>query len=538
MNRISNLADTRTAIAIVAATAFLLIASSCCSQPADSVQPTATPTAIGGELTLLRADPSTLDPAVCGDSTSSRYIVEIFSGLVTLDEDLNVIGDIAEDWDVSADGKTYTFHLREGVRFHDGRPVTASDFKYSIERAADPQTGSPVAEAYLGDIVGVKEKLAGKTDDVSGVKVIDDSTLEITIDAPKAYFLTKLVHCTAYVVDSDNVESGDDWWRRPNGTGPFSLAEWLEGDKIVLERNDYYYRGVANLDSVTFLLKGDSMMMYENDQIDITGVGSASIERVLDPTNPLNQQLVIAPELSVLYIGFNNEIPPFDDIAVRQAFCHAVDKDKLIEILVKNTVYPADGMLPPGMPGHDEDLAGLDYDVTYAQQLIAGSAYSDGLPPIVLSVSGDGTGVSSLYSAIAWMWQQNLGAQVEIQSTEFDTLLDDLRDYELQAFTIGWIADYPDPENFLDLLFHSESVENHTRYSNPSVDALLEAARVESDTDARLSTYGAIEQTIVNDAPCLPLYFDLDYYLVKPEVKGFHPAPLVVPTFKDVWIDN
>ena len=134
------------------------------------------------------------------------------------------------------------------------------------------------------------------------------------------------------------------------------------------------------------------------------------------------------------------------------------------------------------------------------------------------------------------MWQQNLGVEVEIQSTEFDTLLDDLREYELQAFTIGWIADYPDPENFLDLLFHSQSVENHTRYSNPSVDALLEAARVESDADARLAIYGEVEQAIVNDAPCLPIYFDQDYYLVKPRVEGFHPMPLVAPTFKDVWV--
>jgi oligopeptide transport system substrate-binding protein len=537
VSRISNWPKSTTAIILATAT-FLLIACSCGPQPSDSVSPTATPTATGGELTLLRAAPSTLDPAVCGDSTSASYIVEIFSGLVTLDNDLNVVGDIAEDWEVSADGKTYTFHLRQGVKFHDGRALTAGDFKYSIERAADPATGSPVAEAYLGDIVGVKEKLAGEADEVSGVRVIDDGTLEITIDAPKAYFLAKLVHCTAYVVDSDNVESGDDWWRHPNGIGPFSLAEWLEGDRIVLERNDYYYRGVAKLDSVTFLLRGDSMMMYENDQIHITGVGSASIERVLDPTNPLNEQLVVAPELSILYIGFNNEIPPFDDAAVRRAFCHAVDKDKLIEILLKDTVFPADGILPPGMPGHNESLQGLDYDVTYSQQLIDESAYSDGLPPVVLSVSGDCTGVSALYSAIAWMWQENLGAQVEIQSTEFDTLLYDLRGYELQTFTIGWIADYPDPENFLDLLFHSGSVENHTRYSEADVDALLEAARVESDTEARLAIYGEIEQAIVNDAPCLPIYFDQDYYLVKPEVKGFHPSPLVSPIFKDVWIDK
>ena len=515
-----------------------MVISGCGPQATGDVGPASETSATGGGLTLLRAAPSTLDPALCGDSTSAGYMVEIFSGLVTLDAELNVIGDIAEDWDVSADGKTYTFHLRQGVKFHDGRAVTAGDFKYSIERAADPDTRSPVAAAYLGDIVGVKEKLAGAADEVSGVRVIDDNTLEITIDAPKAYFLAKLTHPTTFVVDSADVSSEDEWWRRPNGTGPFSLAEWLEGDRIVLERNDHYYRGAANLDSVTFLLRGDSMMMYENDQINITSVGAASIGRVLDPTNPLNKQLMVIPELSITYIGFNNEMPPFDDAAVRQAFCHAVDKDALLAILMKDTVYPADGILPLGLPGHSDGLAGLEYDVDHAQQLIAGSAYSSGLPPIVLSVSGDCTGTSALYSAVAWMWQQNLGVQVEIQSVEFDTLIDDLRGYELQAFAIGWIADYPDPENFLDLLFHSGSVENHTRYSNPGVDAALEAARVESDVDARLAMYGAIEQSIVNDAPCLPLYFDQDYYLVKLEVKGFNPTPLIVPTFKDVWVDK
>jgi len=259
---------------------------------------------------------------------------------------------------------------------------------------------------------------------------------------------------------------------------------------------------------------------------------------VLDPTNPLNEELVIAPELSVYYIGFNTAMPPFDDAKVRQAFCHAVDKDEIIEVLLKDTVSSAAGILPPGMPGYNEELEGLHMDVARAQQLIAESSYQDGLPPIVLSVPGSCAAVSAVDLAIAWMWQENLGVEVTIQSVEWETFLDDVREGRFQMFQIGWIADYPDAENFLDLLFHSESMENHTNYRNPEVDELLEMARVESDVDARLAMYQGIEQIIVADAPWLPLWFGQSYYLVKPEVRGFSPAPMVIPMLKDVWLEE
>ena len=464
--------------------------------------------------------------------------MEIFSGLVTLDSDLNVVEDIAQSYDISPDGRTYTFHLRDGVTFHNGKAVTASDFKYSIERAADPETGSPVAEAYLGDIVGVKEKLRGEADEVGGVKVVDEKTLEITIDAPKAYFLSKLTYPTAFVVDEENVTSGPNWWQHPNGTGPFKLGQWQKGERIVLERNELFYRDQAKLEKVTFHFAGNAMTMYERGEIDITPVGTANIERVLDPTNPLNKELVTVPELSIWYVGFNTAIPPFDDEKVRQAFCHAVDKDKSIEILLKDIVTPAYGILPPGMPGYNEELEGLSYDVARAQQLLANSSYHDGLPPIVLSVPGGCAGVSSLDIAIASMWQENLGVEVEIEAVEWETFLNDLRAGRFQAYEIGWVADYPDPEDFLDLLFHSESTENHTGYSNPDVDRLLEAARVENDLDARMAIYQEVEQIIVNDAPWLPISFGRSYFLVKPYVKGFSPAPMVIPYLKDVWIER
>jgi len=259
---------------------------------------------------------------------------------------------------------------------------------------------------------------------------------------------------------------------------------------------------------------------------------------VLDPSNPLNEELVIVPELSLGYVGFDTTTPPFDDEKVRQALCHAVDREKLIDVLLKGLVSPASGILPPGLPGYSGGVEGLAYDVALAQQLLAESEYQDGLPPVVFSVSGTGAAVGGHTEAIAWMWQENLGIEVEIEVVDFDTFLGELRGGAYQAFEIGWVADYPDPENFLDLLFHSDSVENHCGYSNPLVDQLLEEARVETDVDQRLALYHEAEQAIVDDAAVLPLWFQTSHYLVKPYVRGYSPAPMGIPILKDVWVDR
>ncbi|MDY6918185.1 MAG: peptide ABC transporter substrate-binding protein, partial [Chloroflexota bacterium] len=333
-------------------------------------------------------------------------------------------------------------------------------------------------------------------------------------------------------------QSGGDWWRHPNGTGPFELLEWTVGQRLVLERHDGYYRGAAHVQYVTFRFTGSPMMLYETGEIDITQIGTTDIERALDPANVLNEQLLIVPQLSLGYVGFNNAIPPFDDEKVRQAFCHAVDKEGIISILLKNTVSPAYGILPPGIPGHDEGLEGLKYDVAQAQRLLAESSYREGLPPVVLAVPGFCTEVAPSAEALAWMWQENLGVDVEIQLVEWDTFFDELREGTLQAFEIGWIADYADAENFLDLLFHSESVENHTCYNNPVVDELLEEAGVEADVESRMATYQAAEHAIVEDAPLLPLWFERSYFLVKPYVEGFSPTPMVAPIYRDVRVDR
>jgi oligopeptide transport system substrate-binding protein len=320
----------------------------------------------GATLNLVGSDPPTLDPHLSMDSTSAAYIVEIFSGLVTLSPELEVVPDIAERWEVNEGGTVYTFYLRDDAKFHDGKAVTARDFKYSFERACDPWTGSVVADTYLSDIVGAQEKLYGFADEVAGVEVVDDHTLQITIDAPKPYFLGKLTHSTAFVVDKDNVERGGGTWTdKPNGTGPFKLREYRFGRQIVLEPNEYYYgESKPSVEQVNFILAGGSAMtMYENGELEAVPVGLNDIERVTDPTNPLNKELTIAPTMSTFYLGFNVNQPPFDDVKVRQAFNYALDKQRIMDVIYKKTVPAATGVVPPTMPDyHNEDLEVLSFD--------------------------------------------------------------------------------------------------------------------------------------------------------------------------------
>lgn len=513
------------------------------TKPTLEARPTARP---GATLNLPGAEPPTLDPALTQDATSAGYIVEIFSGLVTLDRDLEVVPDIAESWALSDDDTTYTFHLRHDVKFHDGKPVTAQDFRYSIERACDPATGSIVADTYLGDIVGCQAKLRGRADEVSGVVVVDDYTLDITIDSPKAYFLSKLTYPTAFVVDQENVEgSVQPWTDRPNGTGPFRLAEYELGLRIVLEWNEAYYGSPKPaLEQVNFLLAGGSAMtMYETGELDAVPVGLTDIERVLDSSNPLNKELsVTLPTLSIFYIGFDIQEPPFDDQKVRQAFNYAIDKDKYVDVVSKKTQVKAVGILPPGMPGYNEDLQGYPYDPEKARQLIAESRYGDvsKLPEITINVPGGGGAADRQVSAIVEMYKQNLGVDVAIEQTDWATYLQDLRAHRYQMFglTAGWIGDYPDPQDFLDILFHSGSRNNDMEYSNPEVDRLLEEARVEQDFEQRMELYQQAEKTILEDAPIVPLTHDAEYWLTKPYVKGMIYPPVIIPKLKYVSISK
>lgn len=505
--------------------------------PVPGITPAATsePRLTSQELRLYGDDPLTLDPAISQDVSSWEYLLHIFSGLVGLDDELRVVPDIASKWDVSSDGRTYTFTLRPDVKFHDGKPVRASDFKYSLERAGDPRLKSPVASTYLGDIVGVAEKLAGEATEISGVVIKDEYTLEITIDSPKEYFISKLTYPTAFVLDKANVEASDGWTQRPNGTGPFKLQEWKKDQAIVLERNDLYYGQKPILQRVRFHLGGGlPLTMYENGELDVAEVGTSNIDRVTDPSNPLNQELRVTPMLSTAYLGLNTRVEPFNDVNVRRAMVHALDRDKIASVLFRGTVTKAEGILPPGMPGYDKELKGPGYDLERARQIIKESTYRDvgNLPFITFSVSAGGGGLATSFADI---YQQGLQLEMAVEQVD-QGFYDDLEAGRYQLFYLGWVADYPDPQNFLDILFHSKSQGNYTGYSNQKVDELLEMARVERDAGKRVARYREAERIIVEDAPVIPLYHSVSYTLVKPHVKGLVLTPMGILSLKSVEV--
>jgi oligopeptide transport system substrate-binding protein len=497
----------------------------------------------GGIFRRLWADPPTLDPHQVTDTTSAGLIVEIFSGLARLNNDLQIVPDLAESWKISDDGIVYTFTLRENLTFSDGSPLNAADFKYSWERASHPDTESTVAEVYLGDIVGINEIVDGDAVSAAGIEVIDDRTLRVTIDAPKPYFIAKLTYPTAFVVKRSNVESGlDNWTDEPVGTGHFILEDYKVGERIVLARNENYNGRKAYLEKVLFNLAGGiAMAMYETDEIDVTGVGLADLDRVQDPTEELNADLVeVPPGFSISYIGFNTTKPPFDDSKFRQALNLAIDKELIADSVYANLVTPAYNILPPGFVGHTDDIDGLTFDAERARTLIAESAYADPdeRPRIVITIPGTGGSPALDVEIVADMWETELGVKAEIQQVEWATYLQDLNRERLQAFGgLGWEADYPDPQDFLDILFHSESPGNHGQYSNSKVDSWVEEARTEQDPQKRSDLYNLAEQEIISDAAWLPLWFDTQgQALIKPQIQGYKFTPLIVPKLGEIWI--
>jgi oligopeptide transport system substrate-binding protein len=507
-----------------------------------------------GALRLPGSDPITLDPALAGDAASATYIVEIFGGLVTIDPQLNIVPDIAKELPTRENGGivnnpdgtvTYTFHLRNDVVFHNtDHVVTAGDFKYSMERALNPRTASTVAEAYLGDIVGAKDMARGQADEVKGIEAVDDSTLKLTIDAPKPYFLAKLTYPTAFVVDQQQVESDKNWTRAPHGTGPYMLknkSDWKLGESITLHANDRYHLGKPSVETVTFLLAGGSVLtMYENNEIDVAGVSVTDIDRVQDPTSNLNAEYVTGDDLSISYIGFNTQTEPFNDPKVRQAFAHAIDREKIAKVVLKDMLPVAQGVMMPGLPGYNPDSKALSFDPELATQLLKESKYGgpDGLPTVTITEVGGGANVGFDTQAMVEMWKQNLGVDVQIEQTEAASFFDDLDSGRLQMFVTGWIMDYPDPEDVLDVHFYSQSRINNTRYSNPALDALLEQARIEQDVNRRMSLYQQAEQIVIEDAVWVPLYNGRDHALVKPYVKGFGFPPMVIPHLRYVTIEQ
>jgi oligopeptide transport system substrate-binding protein len=484
----------------------------------------------GGES----SDPRDYDPATTRGSGDKMA----YSGLFSFSPKLELMNDLVETYSVK-DGTVFTFTLRENTRFHDGRAVTAQDVIYSWERAADPDTNSDTVLTYLGDIVGVKERKAGQADHISGLRAIDDRTLEVTIDKPKPYFLAKLTFPTAFVVDRANVESGEDWYRHPNGTGPYKLVSWVSMQEMDYERNDAFYLGAPAIRYVVVKLNsGVPIRLYESGDIDIGTVYYYDVPRVSDPDDPLNDQLTSGVDLCTLFVVFDNTRPPFDDIKVRQAFSLAFDRRQFVNIVYDGVMLPATGLYPPGMPGRREGLDSLRFDPEAAKALLAESKYAADFPAVVMTDTGYGSSVSNDIAAMAAMWKKNLGVTIRVENLQPEKFWDEIEAGNRgQMWSSGWCADYPDPENFADVLFHSEGNANEGGYSNAELDAILEAARTEADVAKRIGMYQQAEDIILRDVPVLFTIHYVSYILVKPYIQGFVYTPIDIPIERYLSID-
>lgn len=483
-------------------------------------------------------NPAENDPAT---TRSSGNFYLVYSGLVTFNPAMELQPDLARSWEVNQDGSEYIFHLDPDAVFHNGRPVTAEDVVYSWERAAAPETGSETVLTYLGDIQGVRAKREGRADRISGLQVIDDHTLQVTLEQPVPYFLLKLTYPTGFVVDNQNVEQGGDWYRAPNGTGPYRLSRWTSRKEILYERFDAYHGEKPAIKAILIVMyQGTGLQLYELGATDMAGVAYSDLIRFTDPSDPMHNELQSSLNMCTRYVTMDVNQPPFDDTKVRQAFAMSVDKERYVRVITEGGAIAAKGLYPPALPGYDKNSKGLEFNPEKARLLLKESKYGKGeLPEILFSLPNYGSYVSESVSSIVQMWEENLGIKIIVQNIDpeyYQDALDDGRHGQL--ISEGWCADYPDPENFADVLFHSGSDMNRSNYANPELDRLLEEARVEEDIVRRMEMYRQAEEIIVNDAPAVFWTHSKTYTLVKPYLKGYVGTPIGIPLERYLWIDS
>jgi oligopeptide transport system substrate-binding protein len=484
----------------------------------------------------LTAEATTLDPATVEDGTTIDLLQCIFEGLVKWDEQNRIVPGMAEKWEVSPDGKTYTFHLRHGVKFHNGREMTAEDFKYSFDRACDPSTKSTTAATYLKDIVGVADRLANKqgVTEISGIKVVDPYTLTITLDSAKPYWLGNMTYAIAYVVCKEEISQtgGALSELSASGTGPFKLVEFKSAYRVVLAANPDYYGGRPKVDFIERPVLKDAnarLNNYETDKLDIVDLSPHDLDRINgDPK--LKADLKPFARSATWYLALNQDAlgSPFGKRDVRRAFAMAVDKKEIIRIALKGQANLANGVVSPGMDHYAPTITPIPYDPAQAKALLAKAGYPGGVgfPTLTLSFRQDMPWVGDTAQIVISQLKANLGISVQLRPMEWAQFLKERTDKTMAFSHLRWSADYLDPQDFLSVLLHSskrvngaeDHPENGVGYSNPAFDRLCDQADVEPDTQKRMALYAQAEQIAVDDAPWIPIYYQRDLELIKPRV--------------------
>jgi peptide/nickel transport system substrate-binding protein/oligopeptide transport system substrate-binding protein len=493
---------------------------------------------------MIGANPATLDPTFMTDIYGGSVVRQIFDGLVQFDAHLNVIPAIAEFWESSRDGRTWTFTLRRGVEFHHGREVTAHDVVYSFTRVLDPQRPGPVTELFQY-IQGAEEFTQGKTPRVRGLKAVDRYTFQMVLEEPLASILATLGLPNAAIVPQEEVERlGDHFGRAPVGAGPFKFVRWDPNREIVLAANDLYYEGRPLLDAVVFKIVVGSKLEERFDEflkgnLEEAIIPGGKTEEVRTDRAYRHYLRFRKPTLSFLYIGFNTQTKPFDDQRVRQAFNYAVNKEAIVREITQRGAITATGALPPGMPGYDPALQGYYFHPEKAKRLLAEAGYPDGagFPTVQLwSVHQAETTKAEL--AAYQRYLANLGVTVDIHyAADWPAYKTMLQQGKLPMFRLVRYASIPDADYFLAPMLHSASPTNYTFYRNPLVNRLLEQARGEADPVQRMGLYREVERLIMDDAPWIAQNYHVFDYLYQPYVQGIEISLLgnrAIP-LKKVW---
>lgn len=513
----------------------------------------------------------------------------IYNSLVTYRSEItgpgqkltDIVPELAESWTVSPDGKTYTFKLRKGVKFHNGREMDASDIKYSYERLANPKNASTgLWTADILNFVGLKkfqeDAKAGKTNmSIEGIKVLDKYTVEMNFQQMIPFVLHVLAMPYYFIVPKEEVAKwGPDFNIHPVGTGPFMLKEWRRGKQVILVRNpNYFEKGLPYLDTLSYeIIPNDIIRLgrFENGQLDFVdnnSIPSSRFEsiinddkwnkigaeklREIDQIQDVSKNLIMKkPNLSTQYLGMNVTQAPFNDKRVRQAFNFAVDKQKIVDRIYNGRRSIARGVLPPGFPGFNEkNQVPYPFDPDKARELFAQAGWKDTDNDGFLDKNGQKLSVTLWHNQKEELVKlcssvqadlREVGVDVDVRSLQWASYLDKIRKNEAIFFRFGWQADYPDPDNFLFTLFSSKTrgQENSTMYSNPDVDKMLEAARATNDWPKREKLYQDAERIIIDDAPWIFLDNEVQYKIVQPYVKGEEIHPLIQNVMKIVKVDR
>ncbi len=534
---------------LLASTALLAaLALPAGAQETDTYQPdpNATP---GGSITITyKDDVATLDPAIGYDWQNWSMIKSLFDGLMDyVPGTTELRPGLAESYEISEDGLTYTFKLRPGVTFHNGREMTADDVKYSLDRVTDDATLSPGA-GFFGMIEGFDAAMSGEAEGLSGVTVVDPLTVQIRLSRPDATFLHVMALNFASVVPREAVEEfGPDFGRNPVGTGAFRLAEWTLGQRLVFEKNpDYWREGVPYLDAITFEVGQEpvvALLRLQNGEVDLVGDGipPAKFQEVMsDPAQA--ERVVQGGQLHTGYLTMNVTLPPFDNPAVRQAVNMAINKDRIIQV-INGRAVPANQPLPPSMPGYTEGHEGYGYDPEAAKALLAEAGFADGFATELYVMNTDPN------PRIAQAIQQDLaaiGIDASIQSLAQANVIEAGGSGTAPMIWSGgmaWIADFPDPANFYyPILGCAGAVEggwNWSRYCNEELDAMAAQADAMSDpaqAEERLQMWSDIYMRVMEDAAWAPVFHEERYTIRTPRMGGedaLYVDPVSIPVNYD-----